>query len=106
MEYHHLIVTDQMTRQPVGLLISIIIQSFRYVVIKKAKRSNPAPPAGSASRRTLDAVREFTCGTGGAARSVGRNLPAIHVCQTDVWLQTHIKVIAAETETDRQGHFL
>lgn len=46
----------------------------------------------------LKVVAEVTCCTGGAAWSVGRNLPAIHVCQTDVWVQTHVEVIA----TDKQ----
>lgn len=65
-----------------------------------------AASVGELKKVSLDVVQEFTCCTGGAAWSIGRNLPAIHVCQADVWVQTHIKVIATEIETDRQGHFL
>lgn len=42
----------------------------------------------------------FTCGAGRAAGSVSRNLPAIHVCQADVWIWAHVKVVAAKTQTD------
>lgn len=52
-------------------------------------------------------VNVFTCCTGGAAGSISRNLPAIHVCQTNIRVQTHIKVITTERQKQRQaGTFL
>lgn len=40
----------------------------------------------------------FTCCTGGAAGSISRNLPAVHVSQTNIWVQTHVKVITADRQ--------
>ena len=50
----------------------------------------------------VDCMLMFTCCTGGAAGSISRNLPAIHVCQANIWVQTHIKVITGEEQKKKQ----